>query len=426
MSQTVSVDELKVGMYVHLDVGWMDHPFPRSSFRVGNIEQIRQIRQLGLQRLRWDPALSTIGSTSPAPAATDEANPDPSDDGAAPDGPDPQAAQREALRRQREADQLCHAQYEDAGRALDQAFSRVLAQPRAARGDIESLSRALRDKMLVDGELCIRMLNVAAGDRATTHPMNVAVVAMLLGRRLGLDGDEIARLGAGALLHDIGKLELPMALRKPDAQARAAEQAAYRSHVELGLRQARLMGADETALAIIAQHHEVADGSGFPRQLAGDAIAVAARIVSLVNRFDNLCNPQVLEQPMTPHEALSSLFAHHRGRFDAGVLHAFIRMMGVYPAGSLVQLSDDRYGMVVSVDPDRPLKPQVLVHDPAVARDDALYLDLQRAGDLAIRRSLRATQLPPPVLAYLSPGERVTYFFEPRPALSALAEAAVS
>jgi putative nucleotidyltransferase with HDIG domain len=238
------------------------------------------------------------------------------------------------------------------------------------------------------------------------------VVAMLLGRRLGLSDGEVCGLGTGAMLHDVGKLDLPELVRHPDARFSAAEQAAYASHVELGVRQARRMGLDALTCAIIAQHHELADRSGFPHALGADDVSLQARIVGLVNRFDNLCNPAVLAQAMTPHEALSSLFAHHKGRYDLTVLQAFIRMMGVYPAGSLVQLTDERFAMVLSANASRPLKPRVLVYDPGVPREDALHVELQRTPDLGIRRSFRAAQLPRQALDYLAPRARVSYFFE--------------
>jgi hypothetical protein len=94
------------------------------------------------------------------------------------------------------------------------------------------------------------------------------------------------------------------------------------------------------------------------------------------------------------------------------MLNAFIRMMGVYPAGSVVQLTDDRFALVVSVNSTRPLKPRVLVHDPAVPRDEALHLDLESMPNLGIRRSIRAAQLPPAALDYLAPRQRVAWFFE--------------
>ncbi|MNF02589.1 hypothetical protein D3C80_2017570 [compost metagenome] len=100
-------------------------------------------------------------------------------------------------------------------------------------------------------------------------------------------------------------------------------------------------------------------------------------------------------------------------------------MMGVYPPGSVVQLADGRYAMVVSVNSSRPLKPQVLVHDPLVPLMQARPLDLETRPDIVIRRSLRPDQLPREALSYLSPRQRICYFFERAVAPSA-AEGAAS
>jgi hypothetical protein len=94
------------------------------------------------------------------------------------------------------------------------------------------------------------------------------------------------------------------------------------------------------------------------------------------------------------------------------ILSGFIRMMGVYPAGSVVQLTDDRYAVVMQVNSSRPLKPRVLVHDAKVPRDEALLLDLERETDLGIRRSVQPSKLPPTAAAYLAPKPRVTYYFD--------------
>jgi len=163
----------------------------------------------------------------------------------------------------------------------------------------------------------------------------------------------------------------------------------------------------------LAQHHEMADGSGFPARLNLDRMSIAARIVALVNRYDNLCNPARLAGALTPHEALSLIFAQSRTKFDATMLNAFIRMMGVYPPGSLVQLTDDRYATVVSCNSSRPLKPRVLVCDTRVPVDEAMLLNLDGQLDLGIRRSLKAAQLPAAARDYLSPRQRMVYFFEP-------------
>ena len=106
------------------------------------------------------------------------------------------------------------------------------------------------------------------------------------------------------------------------------------------------------------------------------------------------------------------MFAQGRNRFDATMLNAFIRMMGVYPPGSTVQLTDDRYALVVAVNSSRPLKPRVMVHDSKVPKEEALIVNLEEHPDLGIRRSLKPNQLPRASLDYLSPRTRVAYFFE--------------
>jgi HD-GYP domain-containing protein (c-di-GMP phosphodiesterase class II) len=247
-------------------------------------------------------------------------------------------------------------------------------------------------------------------------------VSLLIGRTLGLTDVDMLDLGVGALLHDVGKLDVPDRLRHLEDGFTAAELNGYRDHVAKGMLTGRRMALGAGALAVIAQHHEHADGSGFPLRLAADRLTLGARIVAIVNRYDNLCNPATRTIALTPHEAVAMLFAQSRSRYDPPVLNAFIRMMGVYPAGSLVQLTDDRYAMVVGVNSSRPLKPRVLVHEAAGGRNSprarsseatTQLLDLEREVDLGIRRSLAAAKLPPHVLAALDPRPRVSYYFEP-------------
>jgi HD-GYP domain-containing protein (c-di-GMP phosphodiesterase class II) len=369
--------------------------------------------------VRWVPERSVVDGTSPA---ADAAAPEPIVATAAAStesAESPEEAQararREALAAQRAGLLRLERQYGEATSALREAHRIVRAQPAKARDDAEALSRALVDKLLVDGEMCIRLLSGSAGERAAAHSLNVAVIALLMGRTFRLEESEMLDLGVGSLMHDVGKLELPDRVRHYDESFTTAETNAYREHVARGVALGRQMGLAEGALAVLAQHHEHADASGFPQRIGGDRIAFAARIVALVNRYDNLCNPATLAHAMTPHEALSMLFAQARNRFDATVLNAFIRMMGVYPAGSVVQLTDDRYALVMAVNSSRPLKPRVLVHDAAMPRDEALYLDLERTPELGIRRSLNPSKLPPASLEYLAPRQRLTYFFEALP-----------
>jgi HD-GYP domain-containing protein (c-di-GMP phosphodiesterase class II) len=240
----------------------------------------------------------------------------------------------------------------------------------------------------------------------------VTVVSLLLGKAMGLPESELLHLGQAAFLHDMGKTLMPDRVRWLEDNFSTAEYKLYQEHVTQSVAVGKNMALSSPVMLAIAQHHELADGSGFPARLKGESMSQGAHILSLVNRYDNLCNPSRPVSALTPHEALALIFAQLKTRFDSVALSAFIRMMGVYPPGSVVQLSDDRYAMVVSVNSARPLKPRVIVHDPAVPKHEALILDLERHPQMSIRRSIKPVSLPAAALDYLAPRPRVCYFFE--------------
>jgi putative nucleotidyltransferase with HDIG domain len=264
--------------------------------------------------------------------------------------------------------------------------------------------------MLSARELSIRAVSAAPGEHAS-HAMNVGVLALLMGRLCGLTQPELDDLGVGALLHDIGKTELPPSLHKADAHFTPAEMARWRDHVGRGVAIGQRMGLSPGALLVIAQHHEQMDGSGFPQGHDGHRLSIPGRVTALVNRYDDLVYPSPRALPMTPHEAVSLLYAQGQRHYDPALLNAFVRMVGVYPPGSVVQLTDDRYAVVESVSASRPLKPQVQVHEPK-ASGQALLIDLAQERSLGIRRALPAAQLPSAVSEHLMPPRRAAWFFE--------------
>ena len=432
----IEVDALSVGMFVHLDLSWMSHPFPLGSFKISSAEQIETIRSLGLTKLRWSPSQSDLSPPSTgswsnpavagaARAADGELSASAKASEAA-DTAEPQepavspevaarAAHKLAIADQKAALAHCERQFTEASHDFKRMNDLVVARPQEARAQAETLSKALVDKMLGERDLCVRLLTDAAGDKASMHALNVTVISLLMGRSFGLSEPDMQDPGVGAMLHDIGKIEMPERVRHRDDNFSPSEARFYEEHVAHGVNLARKMGLTPGAMLVLAQHHEHADGSGFPLRLNTDRMTAGARIVALVNRYDNLCNPHFVAKALTPHESLSLMFAQGKSKFDTAILGAFIRMMGVYPAGSTVQLTDDRYAMVVGVNSSRPLKPRVLVHERGVPREEALIVDLESAQGLGIRRSIKPQQLPIESLEYLSPRPRVAYFFEPMP-----------
>lgn len=416
----IDISQLRIGMYVQLDLGWMHHPFPVSSFRVTSAEQIATLRGLGLQEIRYipkksDPELRELvpAAWSP-PQAQDAQDAQEGSEGVAAALVEDAAARerQQQLEAQRQALDLCNQRFAHATRQYASLEKGVEEQPLLSRETADALISGCVTELLDNGESVIRLLSEGVGERSGLHPINVVVVGLLLGKALGLAQEELLQLGAAALVHDLGKLKLPMAVAHMDPSMTAAERMRYETHVAESVAVARRMGYPSEVLLAVAQHHEMVDGTGFPRRSKGGDMGRLSHVIALVNRYDRLCNPATGTNAMTPHEALSMIFAQHKARFDSMVLGAFIRMMGVYPPGSVVQLVNDRYAIVSSVNSSRPLRPKVVVHDSRVPREQALILDLETTPELGIRRSLKPSQLPREALEYLSPRQRICYFFE--------------
>ncbi len=360
-------------------------------------DEIGQVRSLGPTRLRWSPGRSRLPEAMPV------------------DG----RASADQVLATSPAVALANTQhrYDAVARACQQISQLLAEQPLQAAQVAKAATESLLDGMLTGGEICLRALPDGAGDHDSLHALNVSVVSMLLGHVFGFGRAELGDLGLGALLHDIGKLDLPLPLRHLRGDLSQAEFATYRSHVVAGVAQAGRMGLNAAVTAVLAQHHEMSDGSGFPERRSADRMSTAARIVAMVNSYDSLCNPRDPNAVLTPHEAMSRMFAQSQSKFDMSMVNALIRLLGVYPPGSLVQLTDDRFALVHSVNTGRPMKPRVVVADPAQPDGPASLLHLDSCVDLGIRRSIRCAQVPARQLSQLSPRARIAYFFEPAPQL---------
>ena len=411
LSESIDVAQLLPGMYIELEVGWLAHPFPTNQFRISTQKQIDTIRGMGLQQVRIYPAKSLQPGDNNSPTVTSlRVN--------RPDAQELASRQQEAERRRQqlaaqEREQMaCERRFGQTVRQYKQALEQVHSRPREVMAQCRSMVEGFVTDMLGSGESAIRLLSDSMGDRLALHPVNVSVIALLLGKQLGLNASELTDLGLAAFFHDIGKSELPDRVRWLEDSFSAHEHKAYQEHVAHGVILGKRLELPPAALVAIAQHHEMADGSGFPKRIQGESMSQLAKILALVNRYEGLCNPSRPVTAITPHEALALIFAQYRTRFDSAVLRTFIRMMGVYPPGSVVQLSDERFATVVSVNSARPLKPRIFVFDPQVPKHEALLLDLENTPELGIKRSLKPSSLPRAALDYLSPRQRICYFFE--------------
>lgn len=410
----VTADQLRIGLYIFIDLPWFRHPFTLNSFKISNAAQIRELRALGEPRFRFDPrrsdALPEAPPIPPAPPTPDVDAPQPA---APPDtAKTPPHARRLAEYRQR-IEQVDKAFLKASG-ILRNLNRNLLQKPAATLEEMGRLVDQMVLAFLEHPEVTLHVMGEkCGGEEAYVHSLNVSVLSMMLTKGLDFSPEAARILGLGALLHDIGLLEVPdRVLKKKPCEYTKPERDLRALHCDYGLKIGKQLGLAPEVLAIIYQHHEMADGSGYPLGLKLAQITPPARVVALVNYYDNLCNPLDPAEAMTPHEALSFMFAQRRSKFDAQILQQMIRCLGVYPPGSIVTLSNEAIAMVMSVNPAKPLRPCVMLYDESVPKEAAPILDLEEHTEISISKAIRPSLLPPRTYAYLSPRRHVTYFFD--------------
>ena len=406
----ISPDQLCVGLYIHLDLSWWEHDFAFSHFKIKDEGQIQALRALSLKQLRYDPARSDCPPlplpTDPTPAAVAAPAPDPEEQAR-----QARAAKLGALRKRLAEVDRTFIQASQRVKSLNQTLR---SQPEEAIKQAGEVVRELVSALGGEDGAALHSINGKAAEDAYLHPLNVTVLSVMLGRQLGFDAEACHSLGLGALLHDIGKLQSPSKVLLKSEPLSRPEQQLLQLHCEFGVRHGQELMLDDEVLRIIQEHHEYCDGSGYPKGLREAAIGRLSRVVSLVNAFDDLCNPLDPRQALSPHEALALMFKQQRERYDEVALKTFIRGKGIYPPGSLVQLEDERYALVLGMHPSLPLRPTLIVYEPSIPKAEALIVNLEQEPKLAIARSLRPAQLPEEALEYLNPRQQLTYYVDPR------------
>lgn len=437
---------LRPGLFIRLNLGWVSHPFLFNQFRITSEEQVAQIQALGLRRVVYVPSRSTAMPCAPVaqPAQTvelgahaasgeraaerDVSSASPVEGEEVVGGEEPGCEAREqapvigskAIQARHIAEvrariARCERAYTEAANQVRTLMQGIYSSSEKSVGAARALVGNVVDGFGADGEMAIHLMNEKLADEtAYFHVLNVMVLSLLLGREMRLPPELLKVLGEGALFHDIGKLRVPdPVLRNP--RRNRHEEEFYRLHTVYGAEIARDMGVLSTPVReVIELHHETQDGKGYPRGLGGDRIPILARIVAIANRYDNLCNPLMRSDAVTPAEALARMFRDEAALWDPRILQQLIRMLGVYPPGSLVQLSNGNVALVVSVDHADLLRPSVMIFDPAVPKSEAIVIDLVDEPEVQIDLAIKPRDLEAAAVDYLAPRRRMSYYHAQR------------
>jgi len=384
------VADLKPGMYVSsLDRPWLETPFPFQGFAVTD-EDIRQLNGL-CKYVYVDAEKSEVappqesGSVTPSPL------------------PGELFSRNQAVHYARTT---TRAQELDAAKAAYQNLTEVYDQlimdvARNRKLNIPQLKEAVKpmvDSVVRNPDAFILLTRLKKIDSyAYQHAMSCAVLSVATGRQIGLPRDMLQNLALGAALFDIGRARLPHELLTRPRRLHEDEMEYVRQHVQFSLDTVAVSEhITPDVLQMIATHHERHDGSGYPQGLSGDQIPLYGRIAGIVDCYDAITSTRPYATQVTPDEAIRMLYEWRDVEFQGALIEQFIQVIGVYPVGTIVELTDGRVGIVVAQHLEARLRPVVMI---VLERDkqfaaDYYEFDMKQHSNgedgmpLGIRRSL--------------------------------------
>jgi len=410
----VSIDQLRVGVFIKLELKWFAHPFLSNSFKITETAMIETLRDLGVTKVICVPEKSDVQPLFPNQELDYAASE------VKPETPTKETLklweekkQRVALlKKRRQIVTQCQQQFQSGVDRVKNVMKNIDSGSAESMTEADALLGELIDSLLAEKEAAVQLVNTEMDTQNTYyHSLNVSVLSMMLGKEYGLDSKDLRLLGLGALFHDIGKNRIPKTILAKTEPLTPAEVQFIQLHPQYGTEIiAKMENFPKESVDILLHHHERNDGLGYPDKLTGNQITIFSRITAIANTYDNYCNKQDPKVSLTPYEALSRMFALEKDFFDKDLLALFIQCLGVYAPGTIVRLSNGQIGLVVSVTRNNPLKPSIVIYDPEVPKDEALIYDLRLDPSLSIERSIRPSNLDKEVFDYLNPRTRITYY----------------
>ncbi len=362
MLKKIPVQQVRLGMYLHgLEGSWLSHPFWKNKFVLSEQADLEALLRSGVSTVWIDPSkgLDVLeAQAQPEPVAAPEL---------------PAAAPAVEAARVHEPAPPAHV---TAGEEMARAAQLV----NRSRQAVVKLFGEARLGKAVSSEECLPLVeDVAASvsrnpsalislarlktkdDYTYMHSVAVCALMVALARQMGFTEAQTREAGLAGLLHDVGKMAMPLDVLNKPGQLTDEEFAVMRSHPVRGfelLRDGR--GVPESALDVCLHHHEKMDGSGYPHRLPGDQISVLARMGAICDVYDAITSTRPYKAAWDPAGSIGRM-AQWAGHFDPEIFKAFIRSVGIYPVGTLVRMNSGRLAVVIDQNPGSLVSPVVRV-----------------------------------------------------------------
>ncbi|WP_339847603.1 HD-GYP domain-containing protein [uncultured Halopseudomonas sp.] len=387
MSENIPTDRMKIdaadlaiGMYVvELDRPWTETSFLFQGFRIRQKQEILLLQQV-CKHVWVDSRISRVKkSQAPeSPAAATELQ--------------PVIGKVDFTQEIEQASPAWSAAHAESLRILE-------AVKLGHELDVQAVKAVVRecvDSILRNPSAMLWLARIKNSDHYTAeHSLRVAMLAIALGKELGLAPYQLEQIGVCGMLHDVGKLKVPdEILNKPGALT-ADELRIMQGHAIEGRR--LLMSNEQITPATVDvaySHHERLDGRGYPRGLDAGKIPYFAKIIAVVDAYDAINSDRVYSKGKSNLEALRILNDAANSHFDEGIVGHFIRLMGIYPPGEIVELANDEVGIIIGCAPGNKLKPRILrVLNANKELCKAVVIDLAKTSVDASGKSCRIREI---------------------------------
>lgn len=361
----ISTAHLKLGMFVgDLDRPWLETPFLVQGFVIQSPDEIRILQDLcdhvyidvgtgHLSAGEYDKP--TPGKLKPAPKTERSSIAD--DMGSV--KLSKYQDQNPFLKEMNTVESI----YRDYEKTVGRFYDDIRIHQKVNIAQVQQVVGGIVASIMRNPDACLLLNQLRKkDDYAYNHAIGTSIWATSLGRQLGLPKEELEKLALGALLSDVGKVEISSRVLHKSGKLSEMEFNIVKTHVESSVRLLReSRNVDPEIISMVQSHHERHDGSGYPHGQSAHDIPVYARIIGLVDTYDAMTSNRPHARPLPPSDAIRKIYNMRNVDFQAEIVEEFIQAIGLYPPGTLVELTTDEVAIVVSETRRRRLRPRVLI-----------------------------------------------------------------